>query len=63
MRKVNHRRPRRNGPHPDFSLPLFDWAARRSLTPGGVWLYRHRRISPARANLIAELAGIRGVPR
>lgn len=61
MIENNKRPPVRHG----LSLPLFDWAARRDvakLTTAGAWLYRYRRVSPLRANLIAELAGL-GVRR
>lgn len=47
------------------SLPLFEFADARSrrsvpLTPGGRYVSRRYPTPPARANLIAELAGIGG---
>lgn len=43
------------------ALPLFDWAARfdgPALTNAGLWVCRHKRVRPALANAIAELAGL-----
>ena len=44
----------------DHSFTLFDWANQRNptLTPGGTFLYHHKRVRPVLANLIAELSGI-----
>jgi hypothetical protein len=57
MRRISHRRPVR---HELFDLPLFHWSAMRrpSLTTGGRWLHRHRRVPRELANVIAELASI-----
>lgn len=42
------------------SLPLFGWAERRSnFTVGDAYLFRHKRVKPPLAYLVADLAGIR----
>lgn len=59
--KISNRRCSRNA---TFLLPLFSWADARDRwhdAPGGVHVLAHRyRLTPIRAFLIAELAGLGG---
>jgi hypothetical protein len=63
MRHINDRRGKRHRiPRAleGHSLSLFEWADPQSpaLSAGGTYLYRHKNIRPAIADVLAELIGI-----